>query len=617
MIIPASKMASPVSTGPKDLSQAEIRRRLYIRLVSKNSLPETLPDFKRAIQSEYCTVLVGHSQKPYRIPQDLLTQNFSTLQGTVHQSTDEPKEQFTNGVDFHEVEISVFEDFLLWLYAFKHSISWESIDSVIGLAIFAEQHNIHQLKNQTSDFLQTAINEHRWTATPEQLLKVYECVPSGSILRQLCFLAFSIAVGGTELVNRYGGGHRTGGRFSYASWEEAFNRFPGLGWDYFKHTQTGPKQITNTTSGGACSFHDHSDIPEPVLRSTKACPYPYGAPVSLVDAGSGLQNVEQDVKEKDAAPEPVDEGPLAGEPAEQGLGPEAANGTSPPRLSPSQIQEATKAKAAAGELAANEELLSPEAEQEPPNERPRRGSLWTLREASEELSIGEEMVTPVPDISLKAETELSQELQLEELSRPESARIDIEQVREPEPEPETFDSPGWAAWGISKRDKKKKKGKVTFEEVQVDAEATPEPARDDAGCQSPMTREPVIETATPPESPDDFGRRLFPASKKSKAKKKGRLTTTYQPLEAVPEVEDAVVPESIMYLEYSYEKAVYETPPTREIEEPFVAAATDYKTLEGDPFEDITTEPADIPRRQRSWSRSGHMPIWPATEAVS
>jgi hypothetical protein len=539
-----------------------------------------------------------------------------------HQSTDE---QSVNGINFHEVETSTFEDFLLWLYAFEHSITWESIDSVIGLAIFAEKHNIHQLKNQTSDFLQTAINEHKWTATPEQLLKVYECVPSSSVLRRLCFLAFSIAVGGTELVNRYGGGHRTGGRLSYTSWEEAFNRFPGLGWDYFKHTQTGPKHITNTTSGGSCSFHDHSNIPEPIPRGIKTCPYPYGAPVSLVDAGCGHQNVEQDVKgasEKDAAPEPANEGPLPGKSAEQKPELETAGGDSPPRLSLSQFREMTKAyRAATGELAANEELPSPEYEREPPNERPRRGSLWTLKEASEELTINEEKVVqdPVPVL----EPEPSQELELEEVSGS-HPRVDLSPAPEPEPEPEVFDNvPGWAKFGASKRDKKKKKGKVTFEEspkAEADAEVTapePEPACD-LGWQSPVTIESMIEADTPTpqsESPDSYEWKSFSAPKKSRTKKKGRLTTAYQSLEMVAEVEDVAVPDEPVYLNFSCEKAVYETPPVSEIEGPFGAVSPDYKTLEEDPFEDLAKEPADIPRRQRSWSRSG--PIWPTAEVVS
>jgi hypothetical protein len=108
-------------------------------------------------------------------------------------------ETHTRTIRLPEVEVSVFEDFLIWLYAYKPSLDEsKSVDALIDLAIFGEIYLIHHLKNQTSDALRAGLGQDKWQPTPDMIFKVYQSVPSGSILRRLCSHGFAIVTSGQQ-----------------------------------------------------------------------------------------------------------------------------------------------------------------------------------------------------------------------------------------------------------------------------------------------------------------------------------------------------------------------------------------------------------------------------------
>jgi len=136
--------------------------------------------------------------------------------------------------------------------------------------------------------------EERWNITPDTITKVYKNVPAGAILRQLCFLGFMISYNVTGWTTWYGQNDR------YAKWETAFCNCPDLGWDYFKHIQTKEEDASTISSGGACRFHDHSDIPGWVCRNRTECPYPQGAPVDMPPVEE--EEHKKELTEEDAVP---------------------------------------------------------------------------------------------------------------------------------------------------------------------------------------------------------------------------------------------------------------------------------------------------------------------------
>jgi hypothetical protein len=213
------------------------------------------------------------------------------------------KESIERVIRLPEEKTSTFEDFFIWLHAFEPCLSLNCMDSVIDLAIFAEKYHVCHLKNQTSDAIRTALSENRWKVTPETIATVYNNVPAGTILRQMCFLGFAVSCSVANWRRRSEGNNH------YAKWETAFCNCPDLGWDYFQHIQTGQADTSSigfgvdTLSiswGGACRFHDHSDVAGWVRGNCSKCPYPHGAPVED-DVGEH----EKETAEEDAMPEDV------------------------------------------------------------------------------------------------------------------------------------------------------------------------------------------------------------------------------------------------------------------------------------------------------------------------
>jgi hypothetical protein len=217
----------------------------------------------RSMQSERVRVLVGMGKDPFEVPYDLLAQysrNFKKLRNALNDSGDE--------IILPDVTKSTFEDFFIWLHAYEPSIlpdespEPERIDSALHLAVFAQKYQIYHLRNQASDVVRVALLDGNWNISPDMISAVYKVAPAGSALRQLSFLGF-VAIEGRKDSN---------------VWQAAFIDCPDLGWDYFQYKSGNKKYSEGIESGGACRFHDHSDIRGWSLQDVLECPYPHGAP---------------------------------------------------------------------------------------------------------------------------------------------------------------------------------------------------------------------------------------------------------------------------------------------------------------------------------------------------
>jgi hypothetical protein len=241
-------MAEPVvSDSGAASAQSEIRRSWYIK----------------SVQSERVTVLVGSNQDVFRVPYDLLTQysrDFKKLRDALNDSGDE--------IALPDVTKPTFEDFFIWLHAYEPNIlradgnESDFIDGALNLAVFAQKFKIYHLRNQASDVVRAALREGQWSITPEMISAVYKVAPAGSALRQLSFLGFVASEGQSDST----------------VWQEAFIDCPSLGWDYFQYKNGNKIYSEGIAAGGACRFHDHSDIRGWVVQDLSACPYPHGAP---------------------------------------------------------------------------------------------------------------------------------------------------------------------------------------------------------------------------------------------------------------------------------------------------------------------------------------------------
>jgi len=248
------------------------------------------------MQSERVKVLVDNTKDTFWVPYDLLTQYstaFKKFRNALNDSGDE--------IALPDVTTSTFDDFFIWLHAYEPCIlRTESHDShiingALHLAVFAQQYQIYHLRNQASDVVRAALRDGEWNITPEMISAVYKDAPAGSALRQLSFLGFVAAEGRTDAT----------------LWQAAFIDCPSLGWDYFQYKNGSELYNEGIQDGGACRFHDHSDIRGWVLQDLPTCPYPHGAPRLLPNELVVSTSVpEPDVQDIDvqgtATPVPVE-----------------------------------------------------------------------------------------------------------------------------------------------------------------------------------------------------------------------------------------------------------------------------------------------------------------------
>jgi hypothetical protein len=218
------------------------------------------------MQSDRVKVLVDSTKETFWVPYDLLAQYstaFKKYRNALNDSGDE--------IVLPDVTTSTFDDFFIWLHAYEPCIlRTEShdphlIDGALHLAVFAQKYQIYHLRNQASDVVRAALRDGKWNITPDMISAVYKVAPAGSALRQLSFLGFVAAEGHTDST----------------VWRAAFIDCPSLGWDYFQYKNGSELYNEGIQDGGACRFHDHSDIRGWVLRDLPNCPYPHGAPRSF------------------------------------------------------------------------------------------------------------------------------------------------------------------------------------------------------------------------------------------------------------------------------------------------------------------------------------------------
>jgi hypothetical protein len=100
------------------------------------------------MQSERVKVLVGAST--FEVPHDLLV-NCSTTFKRLELLT-KPKDPAME-IAPSDVTKSVFEGFLIWLYAYEQSLETKNIDSAFHLAMFAQKYQIYDLRNQASNLI--------------------------------------------------------------------------------------------------------------------------------------------------------------------------------------------------------------------------------------------------------------------------------------------------------------------------------------------------------------------------------------------------------------------------------------------------------------------------------
>lgn len=248
------------------------------------------------MQSARVKVIVGNTKETFKVPSSLLAQYstaFKKLLNPLNDSGDE--------ITLTDVTESTFKDFFIWLHAFEPTVlhtgshGLAQIDGALNLAVFAERYKIYHLRNQASDVVRTALQDKRWSITPDLVSAVYKVAPAGSALRHLSFQGFVASKD----------------RNDSTIWESAFKE-SDLGWDFFRYNSGSELYTQGIELGGACRFHDHSDIIRGwQLEDIPDCPYPHGAPRSIpkvvvsasvsVPAASGVV-VEDIVSESEAKP---------------------------------------------------------------------------------------------------------------------------------------------------------------------------------------------------------------------------------------------------------------------------------------------------------------------------
>ncbi|CAO1606370.1 MAG: hypothetical protein LQ349_000614 [Xanthoria aureola] len=233
-----------------ELSQSKMRRLKFIR----------------ALQSDRSTVIVGPCKEVFEVSKDLLTQCSPTFEKLCRLGTKEREQQIVN---LPEDDPLIFEDFLIWLHSLTPSLPLDGdSESLVKLGVFAEKYRIRYLINQISDVIRTAASKGNWKPSPEILRTAYSGTLTSSIIRRLCSLVLTVSLSKESV--------RTD------LWKPVFTDFADLGWDYFRRVQMGQTSTRDIMSKGACRFHDHLDVFGWVRHEVRTCPFPEGAPITVL-----------------------------------------------------------------------------------------------------------------------------------------------------------------------------------------------------------------------------------------------------------------------------------------------------------------------------------------------
>lgn len=210
------------------------------------------------MQTEHFTMLIGHESMPFKVPEGLLIMYSPVFE---HMCSGPFRESNERLIRLPEERPSVFKDFFLWIHSLKPELDFsKGTESVFALAIFAEKYQIHHLINQTSDLIES--NEGKKRMYPEILELVYNNVPKGAVLRQLCAWVLNCIV-------NYGGRgvHQISLHQLYG---HIFSAHADLGEDFFEWASD-PTIVHNRRK---CRFHDHSNIKNPIMDCHYLeCPY--------------------------------------------------------------------------------------------------------------------------------------------------------------------------------------------------------------------------------------------------------------------------------------------------------------------------------------------------------
>ncbi len=220
---------------------------------------------------------MGPCKEVFKVSKDLLTQCSPAFEKLCRLGTKERNQQIVN---LPEDDPLIFEDFLIWLHSLTPSLPLDrNTESLIKLGVFAEKYRIHHLTNQISDFIRTAASKGNWKPSPEILRTAYSGTLASSIIRRLCSLVLTVSLSKESV--------RTD------SWKPVFTDFADLGWDYFRRVQMGQTSTRDIMSKRACRFHDHLDVFGWVRHEVRTCPFPGGAPITVLnDEGAPTTGID-------------------------------------------------------------------------------------------------------------------------------------------------------------------------------------------------------------------------------------------------------------------------------------------------------------------------------------
>lgn len=221
------------------------------------------------MQTDSFTILVGPEQYAYKVPQGRLTMHSAVFERMCSAPFLESTQRV---IKLPEEDPEVFDNFFDWMHSSKPQVDLsKGTDAIFDLAIFAEKYQICHLKNQLSDIIKKDWDKQKLKS--ETVDQVYNNVPEGAVLRQLCSWILKMQVSRVNFYDRQGDQHK--------DYEIVFASHADLGRDFFKWTISGESK--------ACNFHDHNNITNPIEVKGNVCPYSdihFLAPQSKIPSGA-------------------------------------------------------------------------------------------------------------------------------------------------------------------------------------------------------------------------------------------------------------------------------------------------------------------------------------------
>lgn len=228
------------------------------------------------MQTDSFTILVGPEKCLYKVPEGRLTMHSPVFERMCSAPFLESTERV---IKLPEEDPCVFENFVVWMYSSDPHVKYNmGTEAIFDLAIFAEKYQIFHLKNQISDVIK---RDWKYSSLDSEIInQVYNSVPEGAILRQLCSWVLNMHFNRAVFFN-------TSREDCCKEYEPIFALHADLGRDFFRQVVSIDFSI-DPINLKPCLFHDHSNITNPVEGSEmRTCPYsfvhfiaPQSAPVS-------------------------------------------------------------------------------------------------------------------------------------------------------------------------------------------------------------------------------------------------------------------------------------------------------------------------------------------------